>query len=187
MKRVIIVHGWGGSSQKDWMRWAKKELMKKGYEVLVPDMPDTDNPKIENWVPYLAQVAREVTEGDIFIGHSIGCQAILRFLEVLPEDKKVEKVILVAGFGPFLKGLTEEEQQIAQTWIDTPLDLDKVKTHANSFIAIFSDNDPFVPLQENKKLFEEKLRAQIFIEHNKGHFNQMPKECPNLLKLFPSD
>lgn len=187
MKRVIIVHGWTGSSQKDWMPWVKIELEKMGYEVLVPDLPDTDNPKIEKWVPYLTQVMGEVRDSDVLIGHSMGCQTILRFLEALPKGKKLDKVILVAGFGSYLKGLTKEEWQIAQPWIDTPLDLDKVKAHAKSFIAIFSDNDPFVPLKENKKLFEEKLGAKVFVEHNKGHFNDMPKERPDtLLDLFSS-
>lgn len=184
MKRAIIVHGWGGSAEKDFLPWAKEELENLGYEVIVPNMPDTDYPKIEKWVPHLAQVIAEVQESDILIGHSMGCQTILRFLEVLPEDKKAERVILIAGFGPYLKGLTKEEWQIAQPWIDTPLDLDKVRTKANSFITIFSDNDPFVPMKENRKVFEEKLGAQIIVEHDKGHFNNMPQEKPDLLKFF---
>lgn len=183
-KRVVIVHGWSGSPQSDFFPWLKEELDKKGYEAVIPVMPDADYPKIEKWISYLAQVIGEVREDDIFIGHSMGCQTILRFLEGLPKDKNVEKVILVAGFGTYLKGLTEEEQQIAQPWLDAPLDLDQVRTKANTFVAIFSDNDPFVPLEENKKVFEKKLNAKVFIEHNKGHFNDMPEECPDLLKLF---
>lgn len=182
--RVVIVHGWSGSPEGDFLPWAKEEVEKKGYELIVPNMPDTDHPKIDKWVPYLTQIVGKIRKDDIFIGHSMGCQTILRFLEGLSADKKVGKVILVAGFGPYLKGLTEEEWLIAQPWINTPLDLDKVKTKANNFIAIFSDNDPYVPLEENRKIFEEKLGAEIFIEHNKGHFNQMPQERPNLLKLF---
>ena len=36
--------------------------------------------------------------------------------------------------------------------------------------AIFSDNDPFVHL-DNIKLFQEKLGAEITMEHAKGHFS----------------
>ena len=183
-KRVIIVHGWGGSPETDFLPWAKEELQKKGYDVTTPVMPETDYPKMEKWVPHLAQVIGEPRETDILIGHSMGCQAILRFLAGLDEGRKVGKVILVAGFGPFLKGLTSKEQIVTQPWIDTLLDLDRVKDQANSFVAIFSDNDPFVPLEENKKIFVEKLGAQVLVEHNKGHFNDMPQECPDLLKLF---
>ncbi|MBI2017595.1 alpha/beta hydrolase [Candidatus Daviesbacteria bacterium] len=183
-KRVIIVHGWSGSPAKDFFPWLREELEKKGYEVMAPTMPNPDYPKIENWVPYLAKIVGEVRADDVLVGHSMGCQTILRFLEGLPENKKVGKVILVAGFGAYLKGLTEEEQQIAQSWIDSTLNLEEVKTKANSFVAVFSDNDPFVPLEINKKLFEEKLGAKVYIEHNKGHFNEMSHECPDLIKLF---
>lgn len=182
-KRVIIVHGWGGSPKTDFLPWAKKELESKGYEVTVPSMPDSENPRIESWVSYLANVIGEIRETDILIGHSIGCQTILRFLESLSEDNKIGKVILVAGFGPYLMGLTEEEKLITKPWQETLIDFDKIKNKADEFIVIFSDNDPFVPLKENKIFFEEKLSAQIFIEHNKGHFNEMPQERPNLMAV----
>ncbi len=184
-KRAIIVHGWSGSPDRDFMPWLKEELHKRDYEVLVPAMPDTDNPKIDTWVPYLKQVVGVVSEEDILIGHSMGCQTILRFLETLNENEKVNKVVLVAGFGPVLTGLTAEEELIAQPWLDAPLNFDKIKTKAKLFLAIFSDDDPFVPLEENKKLFEEQLEAKTIVEHDKGHFNKMPKERPNsLIGLF---
>ena len=42
--------------------------------------------------------------------------------------------------------------------------------HDQEFIAIFSDNDELVPLAVNQKIYQEKLGAQIIVEHNKGHF-----------------
>ena len=183
INRLIIVHGWGGSPETDFLPWAKEELQKKSYEVITPVMPETDYPKIEKWVPYLAKVIGEPRKDDILIGHSIGCQTILRYLENLPDGQKVDRVILVAGFVT-LTGLTDDQVIVARPWLESPINLGNIRNHANSFTAIFSDNDPFVPWEENKKLFEEKLGAQIFTEHNKGHFNEMPQECPDLLSLF---
>ena len=37
-------------------------------------------------------------------------------------------------------------------------------------IAIFSDNDPLVPITDSK-IFEKELGAKIIIENNKGHFS----------------
>ena len=183
MKRVIIVHGWGGSSKTDFLPWAKEELEKLGYEVITPDMPDTDYPKIETWVPSLTKIIDQPKEDDIFIGHSIGCQTILRYLETLKVDQKVDKVILVA---PWVKlfNLEEEDLLIANPWEQTIINWGKIKKSANSFIAIFSDNDPNVPLEENKKIFEDNLGAKTVIEHDKGHFNKMPNERPDLLKFI---
>lgn len=180
-KKVFIIHGWGGSPSRDWMSWAKKALIEKRYEVIVPAMPDSENPRVESWVPYLATVIGEVRETDMLVGHSVGCQTILRFLEKLPEGQKVDKVIMVAGF-TILKNLTEEEVSIAKPWVETPIDFEKVKNHANSFTAIFSDDDPVVPLEANRKVFKEKLGAKIIIQKQQGHFNN--QTLPVLLNLI---
>lgn len=73
MKRVIIVHRLNGSPDSDFLPWAKEQLQKEGYEVLVPAMPDPDHPKIETWVSYLAEIIGQPRATDILIGHSVGC------------------------------------------------------------------------------------------------------------------
>lgn len=187
MKRVFIIHGWGGTpNDKNWILWLKKELEARGDEVITPQMPDTNSPRIENWVPHLAKIVGNLQETDVLIGHSMGCQTILRFLENSPETQQIDKVILVAGFGSYLKGLSEEEKVIAQPWLEAPINWDKVKEKAQEFIAIFSTNDEFVPLEENQKLFEEKLAAKIIVQENKGHFDTAHKitKLPEILEIL---
>jgi uncharacterized protein len=60
---------------------------------------------------------------------------------------------------------------VAKPWIETPINLAKVKNQLNKRTVILSDNDPWVNLEENKKIFTEKLGAKILVEHNKGHFS----------------
>lgn len=74
----------------------------------------------------------------------------------------------------------EEEETIARPWLTVPIDFEKVKQNADNFIAIFSDNDPFVPLEKNRKIFEEKLGARVFVENNKGHFSGPSDDCTEL-------
>ena len=38
MKRVFIIHGWGGNPETEWIPWTKKQLEKKGFQVEVPEM-----------------------------------------------------------------------------------------------------------------------------------------------------
>jgi len=175
-RRAFIIHGWGGSPHgNDWLPWAKNKLENKGYEVILPLMPDPIYPKIEIWIPFLSQVVGEVREDDIFIGHSIGCQTILRFLETLPDNKKVNKVILVAPWGVALSEKAyedEEDKETAKPWLETPINWDKIRSKASEFVAIFSDNDPVVPLDENRKMVEDNLGAKIIVEQNKGHFSE---------------
>lgn len=187
-KEVYIIHGWDGSPRNDWMPWARKEMTKLGYEVHIPEMPDTSHPKIETWVPFLKKVIKNPGRKTILIGHSIGCQTILRYLETLDENQKVNKVILVAGWISLtpMATRTEEERKIVKPWFETPIDLKKVKQQAHSFIAIFSDNDPYVPYRENSKIYREKLGAKIILQKGQRHFNEDTRvtKLPILLELL---
>jgi predicted alpha/beta hydrolase family esterase len=170
--KTYVVHGWGGNSKEGWFPWLKKELEAKGIEAVVFDMPDTGNPKIEAWVKYLEDNIQNPDEEIILIGHSIGCQTILRYLEKLPENVKIGKIILVAPWFNLANLEGEEEISIAKQWLETPIDEKKVLEHiSQKIVCIFSDNDFYDCLEENKKIFSEKYGAEIIIEHNKGHFS----------------
>ncbi len=169
MKRAFIIHGWGESPESEWFPWLKKELETKGIEAAVFEMPDTENPVIEKWVGYLEKNIQNPDEEIILIGHSIGCQTILRYLEKLSENAKVGKVILVA---PWLTlfNLEEEELPIAEPWEKTPIDEKKVLNHIKEkMVCIFSDNDPVVS-PENRKIFQERFNAEITVIPGGGHF-----------------
>lgn len=167
-KRVFLIHGWGGGPDKDWFPWAKTELENKGYDVIPPLMPDTDTPVIEAWVSHLQNLVGEVRGSDFFIGHSIGCQTILRYLERVGEGKAYS-VILVAPWFTLTNLESDDMWRIADPWIKTPVDFSKIRPKANKFVTIFSDNDAWVPYKENKKLFQEELNPEIVTLHNKGH------------------
>ena len=170
MKKAYIVHGWGGNSKSEWFPWLKKELESKGFKATVFDMPDTENPKIETWVPYLEKNIQNPDEETILIGHSIGCQTILRYMEKLPEDIKVGKVILVAPWFN-LFNLEEEELPIAKPWEETPIDEKKALGHiSQKIVCIFSDFDPVVPMR-NKEMFKDKYNAEIVVVPGGGHFS----------------
>lgn len=172
MKRAFLVHGWGGSPNNDWLPWATTQLKQKGYEVIVPFMPDTNTPKILPWVSKLQELVEKPETTDIFIGHSIGCQTILRFLEDLNEDAMVDSVTLVAPWFTLTNLEGEASWQIAKPWIETPMDFPKIVSKARLFTAIFSDNDSWVPLDENLNKFKEKLNPKIIVLHTKGHFTE---------------
>ncbi len=188
--RVFIVHGWDGYPEEGWFPWLKKELETRGFQVFIPQLPDTGNPRIYNWVPALAKVVGIPDAQTYFVGHSMGCQTIARYLESLPEGVKVGGSVFVAGFFKHLTGL-EDDPAVTDTdrhWLGTSLDLEKVKTHLDKSIAIFSDNDPWVPL-DNQDDFKEKLLSRIVIEHQMGHFSgsngikELPIVLESLLKL----
>lgn len=168
-KRIFIIHGWEGYPEEGWFPWLKKELEKRDFEVFVPVMPNTGEPKIEEWVPFLSKLVGKPDENTYFVGHSIGCQAIMRYLKKL-DNIKIGGVVFVAGWFNLVNLETKEEEKIAKPWLETSINLEKVKNNSKKIIAIFSDNDQFVPLSDSD-IFKKELGAEIIIEHNKGHFS----------------
>lgn len=188
MPKVYMIHGWGGSPETDWFIWLRKQLEEKGVEVIIPEMPNTNHPKIDAWVDKLKEVV-EADENTYLVGHSIGCQAIMRYLQEL--DKKIGGVIFVAGWFNLTDETWDEDytKEIAGPWLDTPIDLEKVKANCNKIIAIFSDNDPYVPVSDSE-LFKEKLGAEIIILSNKGHISgedgvkELPEAYDKLMEMM---
>lgn len=166
MKHIYIIHGWGGSPKSDWLPWMKRELEARGYEVTVPAMPNTDAPEIGAWVGHLKQTA-QLGPDTYFVGHSNGCQAVMRYLEA--SDVKIGGALFVAGWFN-LKDLEPEEVPIAEPWIQTPLNVEKVKNAIGTLKVLLSDNDPYDCLEENKAGFE-RLGGQVTVVHNAGHFS----------------
>lgn len=184
-KRVVIVHGWEGSPTSDWIGWATEAFRNKGYDVLAPEMPDTNNPVIEKWIEHLRLVVGVVDENTYFIGHSIGCQTIMRFLETV--DAKVGGAIFVAGWFD-LTNQGEEEKVIAKPWIETPIDYAKVRGNLAKSVVVLSDNDPYVPYEETKNGFETRLGSEAITIPGAGHVTVADGfgPFPQLLEIFES-
>jgi predicted alpha/beta hydrolase family esterase len=180
MKRVFIIHGWGGYPEEGWFPWLKKELEAKGFGVSVPAMPNPSEPKIETWIPFLSELVGSPDLNTFFVGHSIGCQTIIRYLETLPEGVKIGGAVFVGGWYNLRNLETEEEKRIAGPWVNTPRNDEKIRAVVNKAVAIFSDNDPYV-LPQNQESWKEKVGAKIIVEHDRGHFNEID-ELPSALE-----
>jgi predicted alpha/beta hydrolase family esterase len=189
MSTVVIVHGWGADSESDWLPWLKEELEKRGITAITPDMPNTNAPEIEEWITFLNNTVKEIDENVYFVGHSVGCQAILRYLQTLPTDKKVGGAVFVAGFVTALIRSEEEKEEVIKPWLETPIDWDKVLIHTKNFVAIYSDDDPYVPVS-NAEVLKEKLNAKLVLDSGRGHFTesfditQLPSVLDELLVIM---
>lgn len=172
MMQVFIVHRWKGTPQSDWYPWLKSELENNGYKVTIPEMPNSNAPKIDAWVGKLKE---QITpnEKTILVGHSIGCQAILRYLEQLDKDIKIKGAIFVAPWLSLKENifLNEKFKKVGMPWLEKKIDFEKVKTHTENFVTIFSSNDPFVAVSQCD-VFQKKLDSKNIILKNKGHFTQ---------------
>ena len=169
MKKAIIIHGWGANPESNWFQSVGNSLKDQGFQVEIPEMPNTDTPEINAWVNKLIELAPKPNRETYFIGHSIGCQTILRYLESLKGAVQVGKIVLVAPFFTLQNLEDRESKRITTPWLETPINFEKVKIHLSNMTCIFSDNDPFVSLSE-KEIFKALFNAKVIVEHNKGHF-----------------
>lgn len=183
MKKVIIVHQWMAGAQGDWRPWLKSELEKLGYEVMLPDMPDIDTPVIEKWVSKLAEVIGTPDKNTYLVGHSIGCQTILRYLETI--NTPIGGAVFVAGWFNLENLEDKETEEIAKPWIETPINIEKVRMVLPKSTLIISDNDPFGAFEENKQKFAE-LGSNVVVLHGAGHISEEDgfSEAPVLIEEF---
>ncbi len=116
-----------------------------------------------------------------FIGHSMGCQAIARYLESLLENTVIGGAVFVSGFFKRLTNLEDNKvvHSVSDEWLKAPINLEKVKSRLNKSVAIFSDNDPYVPL-DNINDFQNNLKSEIIIKKSQGHFSGS-----NGIKILP--
>lgn len=161
---VLILHGIGGYAGIHWQQWLHDELVKKGYDVLMPELPNSEKPDRGEW---LETVKKLVSKIDLFeliiVGHSLGVVTALDFIE---QSKKPIKVLIsVSGFA---KDLGAEINSYFMKVKE--IDFEKVKKNLEKSYVLYGDNDPYVP-QKELKLLADNLGAEPIIFPNGGHLN----------------
>lgn len=184
-KRAFLIHGWDGSPDEGWRPWLKQKLENEGFEVVAPAMPNAANPNLDEWLNHLNKIVGQVDDQCYFVGHSLGNITILRYLERLNAEEKVGGVVMVAGFTSNLGYKEIASFFPGEGWVDW----DKINSRCSKFVAIHSDNDPFVSTHYGKEFFKEKLKAKYILEHDKKHFsgsdgiNELPSALESLLEI----
>ncbi len=171
-RRIVIVHGWEGGPTKDWFPWLEESLPKRKYTVLNMSMPKPNTPKQSAWVKHL-QDHIQPDNNTILVGHSIGCMAILRYLEKI--SNKIRAAILVA---PYVEN--EKKYKTISSFFHGPLKWDRIKKNCSEIYTIHSDDDPYVSLWQ-EAIFKSN-GATTFVEKGKGHFDV--KKLPKVLKII---
>lgn len=162
----FIFHGVYANPEANWFPWMKKELEKKGYEVLVPKFPTPLDQSLESWMRSIAKYEDRINKDTVLIGHSLGAAFILDYLE--KASKKIYAAFLIA---PFHKQLGSSYDELNKTFIDKQFDWEKIKSSCSKFFIFASDNDRYIPFDITKELIK-KLNAKFHLVANGGHLNK---------------
>lgn len=161
-KRLFIIHGYTATPQNHWFNWLKAQAGLLGMEVIVPALPNTTAPQESEWVAELARQVGTVDENTWFVGHSLGCITVLRFLS--RQQHVAAGIIMVSGFSEPVDRLPELDGFTA-----TPLDNLQVISKIPHRAVIASLDDDIVPADYSLRL-SQQINAPLFGLPNGGHF-----------------
>lgn len=182
--KFIILHGWGGTPQINWFPWLKSEVEKLGYRVEVPDLPNTNTPKLDEWLSTINKLLAEEKDSVVLIGHSLGGVLMLHYLEQQRKTPPIKLAVFVASWGED-DGVLEPE---LANFFPKPFDFSKIKSSAEEFVSISGTNDPYIGKKFSENLVNDLGIKPIWVE-NGGHLNEEFgfKEFPLLLEVIKKE
>ncbi len=171
---VVILHGYTGRNDKNFIPWLKTELEKRGAKVQAPQLPNTDDPVVMDQVEFVLNNVK-FDENTILVGHSLGGLVAMKVLEKLP--KPIHKLVLVAPAtlkqfyapGEDINPKTGKQKAFIKSF-DYKFDYGKISQQAKSKVILQDDNDTpsRVP---SMQLIAEKIGADLYNTiANKVHF-----------------
>jgi len=171
---VLILHGWGGSSDS-WIK-IQETLVKNGYQVIVPDFPGFGKSKtpalawgIKEYTDFVFNFINQLKLDQFFLlGHSFGGRIAIRFTVLYPE--KVKKLILSNSAGikakPDLKTYFIFFLAKIGNAIFTPKILARFKDSARNLFYIFLRHRDYAKADDTmkesiKKVLQEDLLPDL--------------------------
>jgi len=189
----VILHGYTGRNDKNFIPWLKHELEQRGAKVQAPQLPNTDNPTEVEQVQYvLDNVAFD--ENTVLVGHSLGGLVAMRVLEKLPH--KIHHLVLVAPaiLPQFYQGNDDIDTETGERkrFIDHfsyDFDFGKISSQA-VHKTILQDNNDSESRKPSMRYIAENIGATLCkTVANKRHFvaEQEPFILETLLTNEDSD
>lgn len=162
--KVYIIHGYGADSQSNFFPWLKQQLNFIKIECTILDLPNTDNPKLDEWIDCMNKNIKEINENVFLVGHSLGCISILKFLNQFKTPIKIGGVLLVSGFDNSLPLFP-----VLNSFVKDKIDYLKIKEMTNRICVIASKDDELVPIEYSWQL-SKNLKAEFLKLNGYGHF-----------------
>jgi leucyl-tRNA synthetase len=162
--KFVILHGYKSGPKYCWFPWLKRELEKRGHQVIVPQLPNPFLPNVANQVEF---VMKNIIfdENTVLIGHSLGTVVGLRILERLKNP--IKKFVLVSGLmEPKFKDKERPEVSILVNW---KFNFSKIKKNAGEIVILEDQKDFLIDEQQGEKLQKNLGGNLIKFEAKKTH------------------
>ncbi|MFZ9659994.1 MAG: RBBP9/YdeN family alpha/beta hydrolase [Arcobacteraceae bacterium] len=159
MKKVLILHGWGGSDFPHWQSHLAMQLIENNYVVSFPSLPNRDLPNLQEWLTFLDAEIKHF-KPDIIVCHSLANILWFHYVNNFKVDN-VDKLMLVAPVSP-----TCELEELKSFFpYQVPADL-----KATNKIMACGDNDPYISIDE-AYILHDMLGIGLKVLEGAGHIN----------------
>ena len=197
--QVLLIHGgMTFKNRKDYLKWLKtrkifirprlswsgnylSEKLGKGFEIIRPRMPLSENAKYREWKIYFEKHIPYLKNNIILVGSSLGGIFLAKYLSENKFPKTILSTYLVCP--PYDDALPEEDLVGGFALKSSLSRLDK---SSKNLYLMFSEDDDVVPVSHAKKYAKKLKNARIIIYKSKsGHF-KIPK-FPEIIKMIKDD
>ena len=192
--RAVIVHGWGAGPADHWFGWLAGQLQAAGVPTRIPALPDSQRPRLEQWLAALDEAAGAPDERTLLIAHSLGTITTLHWLSQR-RPARIGGLVLAAGFDRRLPRL----RTIGGWPLDPYIDAAQVDEPAIARMAagrlhhIIGSDDGVVPPAQSRAL-AARLGGRVHEVPGGGHllasqgFARLPAAwaaCQAALQTWP--
>lgn len=179
-KQIYIIHGYNSDSQYGWIPNVAKTLRADNNEVVVPNFPNANAPKLEEWLDTMRVIFTKLDANTYFITHSLGGVALLDFLNTLSDDTKIGGIIMISPFDERLESLP-----ILNEFVEIILNFKKISKITQNIVVISAKDDGVVPTAMSERL-ARKLGATFMQTPHGGHFMESEgfKDLPLVVEVL---
>lgn len=165
--KVVIVPRWGGTADDDWYPWLAAKLRGRAEVDFAPLLPLAWSPTIDETVAAVGRAVGRDAARTILVGHSTGCQAVVRWLATQP-PRSVPAALCVAAWFQ-----VDERFPGVDEWIDTPIDTKAAAAAVATPIRVLISDDDDVTADHRATAAEwrRRLGAKVRVVPGAVHFN----------------
>lgn len=183
-KRKEYIHYLKTKDIKPYVTWSGEWLSKalgKGYEMIRPRMPQSDNAKYEDWKIIFERYLKTLRKDSIVIGSSLGGILLAKYFSEHKPPKRLHSVYMICA--PYDNDLPTED---LGGGFALKKDISRIDRCAKQVYMLFSKKDDVVPVSHAYKFAKKLKKTKIIIfPRIKGHFRI--RKFPEIVKMIKRD
>jgi predicted alpha/beta hydrolase family esterase len=162
---LVLLHGLNGAGPDHWQTWLRAELAELGRDVRYPDLPDPDDPHLDEWLAAFRDALTGLPDdGFDVVCHSLASIVWMHHASDPGTTPRPARVALISPPSPHtaLPVITE--------FFPPPIDIDAIRTAADGTVLVGGDDDPYCP-EGVTEAYGRPLKIATTVIPGGGHLN----------------